>query len=92
MAAAIPRTYPSNHPRLTADDEAKRIVRELRNLPARREQADRDELRLIEQARALGWAWEDVAAAYPPSPQTGKKWSLEGVRRRWLILDGRRNP
>lgn len=89
MATALPRATPTDHPRLTCDDNARRIVRELRRLPERRDLLDLNELNLIEQARALGWTWDDLAAAYPPSPQTGKGWSVEGVRRRWQILNTR---
>ncbi|HEU5429505.1 MAG TPA: hypothetical protein VFU74_21680 [Actinocrinis sp.] len=91
MAASLPRTFTSAHPRLTATPEAKRIAAKLSELTVRRARIDQDELDLINAARALGWAWEDVAAAYGPSPQTGGKWSQEGVRRRWIILDARRH-
>lgn len=89
MATALPRATPIDHPRLTADSNARRITRELRRLGPRRDLLDLNELNLIEQARALGWTWDDLAAAYPPSPQTGKNWSIEGVRRRWQILNDR---
>lgn len=89
MAATLPRATPPSNLRLNADDNARRIVRELRRLPERRDLIDLNELNLIEQARALGWTWDDIAAAYPPSPQTGKNWSIEGVRRRWQILNDR---
>ncbi len=61
----------------------------LRTLAERRGFIDEDELRLIEQARAWGWSWADIAAAYAPSPVTSRPWSVEGARRRWIALNAK---
>ncbi len=90
MAKALPRTPSTARPRLTADDNARRIADGLRALSTRRDQIDTDELAYLEEARMLGWAWTDIAAAYPPSPRTGEPWSHQGVTKRWLVLDAKR--
>ncbi len=89
MPAAIPRIPSQQHLRLNADATAIRIVTQLRTLRERRDHIDDDELTLIEQARALGWTWDDLAAAYGPSPRTAQDWTREGARRRWVILNAR---